>query len=101
MRCRGCSASVHRGACDARRVRQPRAKAAEELRHMKEDEEKRKAVMEEFHKPLERTPEQLMRVVMPLVSHAAKRGQREVQLYRFPNAMCSDRGPRINNSEPD
>jgi hypothetical protein len=35
------------------------AKAAEELRHMKEQEEKQKAVMEEFHKPLERTAEQL------------------------------------------
>ena len=77
------------------------AKAAEEVRHMKEHEEKQKAVMEELHKPLERTPEQLMQVVMPLVSHAAERGQSEVQLYRFPNAMCSDRGRRINNSEPD
>ena len=36
------------------------AKAAEELRHMKEQEEKQKAVMEELHKPLERTAEQLM-----------------------------------------
>jgi hypothetical protein len=77
------------------------AKAAEELRHMKEQEEKQKAVMEEFHKPLERTAEQLMQVVMPLVSHAAERGQSEVQVYRSPNAMCSDRGRRINNSEPD
>ena len=77
------------------------AKAAEELRRMKEQEEKQKAVMEELHKPLERTAEQLMQVVMPLVSHAAERGQSEVQVYRFPNAMCSDRGRRINNSEPD
>ena len=77
------------------------AKAAEELRHMKEQEEKQKAVMEELHKPLEGTPEQLMQAVMPLVSHAAERGQSEVQVYRFPNALCSDRGRRINNSEPD
>jgi hypothetical protein len=76
------------------------AKAAEELRHMKEQEEKQKAVMEEFHKPPERTAEQVMQVVMQLVSHAAERGQTEVQVYRFPNEMCSDRGRRINNSEP-
>ena len=37
---------------------------------------------------------------MRLVSHAADRGQGEAQIYRFPNAMCSDRGRRINNSEP-
>ncbi len=77
------------------------AKAAEEQRQMKEQEEKQKAVMEEFHKPPERTAEQLMQAVMQLVSHAAERGQSEVQVYRFPNAMCSDRGRRINNSEPD
>ena len=29
------------------------AKAAEELRHVKEQEEKQKAVMEEFHKPFD------------------------------------------------
>jgi len=76
------------------------AKAAEEMRHVKEQEEKQKAVMAEFHKPPERTPEQLLQVVMQLVNKAAERGQGEVQVYRFPNALCSDRGRRINNSEP-
>jgi hypothetical protein len=33
------------------------AKAAEEMRHMKEQEEKQKAVMEEFRKPPARTPD--------------------------------------------
>src|SRR5580700_8124878 len=77
------------------------AKAAEEMRHMKEQEEKRKAVMEEFHKPPERTPDQLMQMLMQLVDRAAERGQSEVQIYRFPNTMCSDGGRRINNSLPE
>ena len=75
------------------------AKAAEELRRMREQEEKQKAVMAEFHKPPERTPEQLLHFVQQLVSLAAEAGQTEVQVYRFPNEMCSDRGRRINNSE--
>ena len=75
------------------------AKAAEELRRMREQEEKQKAVMAEFHKPPERTPEQVLHFVMQLVDHAAEAGQTEVQVYRFPNEMCSDRGRRINNSE--
>jgi len=75
------------------------AKAAEELRRMREQEEKQKAVMAEFHKPPERTPEQLLHFVQQLVNHAAEAGQTEVQVYRFPNALCSDRGRRINNSE--
>jgi hypothetical protein len=74
------------------------AKAAEEMRHMKEQEEKQKAVMEEFRKPPARTPDQLMELVMQLVSRAAERGQSQVQIYRFPNSLCSDGGRRINNS---
>ena len=75
------------------------AKAAEELRHMREQEEKQKQVMEEFHNPPERTPEQVLQLVTQLVNHAAEAGQSEVQIYRFPNELCSDRGRRINNSE--
>src|SRR6201981_1258909 len=77
------------------------AKAAEELRHMKEQEEKQKAVMAEFYKPPERTAEQLLELIMQLVNRAAERGQSEVQVYRFPNSMCSDGGRRINNSLPE
>jgi hypothetical protein len=76
------------------------AKAAEELRHMKEQEEKQKAVMAEFYKPPDRTQDQLMTLIMQLVDRAAERGQGEVQVYRFPNNLCTDRGRRINNSEP-
>src|SRR6201987_2899438 len=75
------------------------AKAAEELRRMREHEEKQKAVMEEFHKPPERTPDQLMQVVMQLVNHAAEDGKTEVQVYRFPNELCTDLGRAINNFE--
>jgi hypothetical protein len=76
-------------------------KAAEELRHMKEQEEKQKAVMAEFHAPPARTPEQLMQLIMQLVNQAAERGQTEIQVYRFPNSLCTDGGRRINNSLPD
>jgi hypothetical protein len=77
------------------------AKAAEELRHSQEQEAKQKAVMAEFYKPPERTAEQLLVLVTQLVNRAAERGQSEIQVYRFPNALCSDRGRRINNSEPE
>ncbi|HEX3520570.1 MAG TPA: hypothetical protein VHT52_00585 [Stellaceae bacterium] len=85
-----------------RRMAQREAEeAAEELRRMKEQEEKQKAVMAEFHAPPDRTPEQLMQLVMQLITRAAERGETEVQVYRFPNELCTDRGRRINNSEPD
>jgi hypothetical protein len=77
------------------------ARAAEEVRRMQAQQEQQKAVMAEFHRPPERTPEQLMQLVMQLVNQAAERGQTEVQVYRFPNELCSDRGRRINNGEAD
>ena len=77
------------------------AKAAEELRRMREQEEREKAVMAEFQKPPARTPEQLMQLLMTLVTRAAEEGQTEVQIYRFPNGLCTDRGRAINNIEGD
>jgi hypothetical protein len=54
-----------------------------------------------LHKPFDRSAEQQMQVMMQLVSHTAERGQGEVQVYRFPNALCGDRGRRIKNSESE
>ena len=76
------------------------AKAADDLRHTKEQEEKQKSLVQELHKPFDKSADQLMRLVMQLVRHAAEHGQSEVQVYRFPNSMCSDRGRINNNSEP-
>jgi hypothetical protein len=39
--------------------------------------------------------------VSRVVTGAAERGEREVLLFRFPSAYCTDRGRTINNSEPD
>jgi hypothetical protein len=76
-------------------------KATEKLHELKDQEEKQKAIIAEFHKPSERTPEQLLAMVEKLVREAADRGQSEVQVYRFPNALCSDGGRRINNSDAE
>jgi hypothetical protein len=96
------SAGVFSAADIKRRMAEREAqRAAEEMRRLQAQEEQQKAVMAEFQKPPDRTPEQLLAMIMQLVSHAAERGQTEVQVYRFPNAMCTDRGRRINNSEPD
>ena len=76
------------------------AKAAEEMRRIKEQQEKQKTVMEEFHKPPDRTPEHVMQLVMQLVDRAAERGQSEVQVYRFPNSLCTDRGRRSTIRSP-
>lgn len=76
-------------------------KAAEEIQHMREQDEKKKALLEEFHKPPARTPDQVRELVMSLVNRAAERGAKEVEVYRFPSELCTDRGRAINNFEAD
>ena len=71
-----------------------RPKAANDLRHKKGMEEKQKSLIDELHKPFDRSADQLMQLVMQLIHHAAEHGQRELQVYRLPNAMCNDRGRR-------
>lgn len=70
------------------------ARAAEELRRREAQELPQKVVMAEFQQPPARTVEQLLPLVMQLISQAADRGQTEVQICRFPNTMCADRGRR-------
>jgi len=77
------------------------AKAAEAMHHLEEQEAKRKAVIEEFQKPPARTREQVMALVMQMVTRAAEQGQSEVQIYQFPSGLCTDRGRAINNFEAD
>ena len=77
------------------------AKAAEEMRHMKEQEDKQKTVMGRTSETVSQDARHLMEALMQFVNRAAERGQSEVQTYRFPNSLCTDRGRRINNSEPE
>jgi hypothetical protein len=35
-----------------------------------------------------------------VIKRAVKNGVHEVQIYRFPNVLCTDRGRAINQSEP-
>src|SRR5437667_12569267 len=72
------------------------ASAAEELRHMREQEEKQKAVMEEFHKPPARSPEQLMQLIMRLVAQAVESRQMQSQIFPLPNRLGTHDGSRVN-----
>jgi hypothetical protein len=75
------------------------AKAAEAMRKLKEEERKKKDLLDSFHAPSHLSPDQLMAKAMGLFRDAAERGQTEVLAYRFPNSLCTDRGRAINNGE--
>jgi len=79
------------------------AKATKSLDGMDRAEKARKDLIKRMSEPLELTPEQLRDILVPLKAKlraAAERGQTELMVMRFPNAICSDNGRAINNADP-
>jgi hypothetical protein len=76
------------------------AKAAEEARHRATEEAEKKAFLDQMEKPSGVSDEEAIRRGMNMVKHAMKAGLTEVQIHRFPNALCTDHGRAINQMEP-
>jgi len=79
------------------------AKASKSLDGMDRAEKARQDLIKRMSEPLELTPEQLRDILLPLKAKlraAAERGQTELMVMRFPNALCNDHGRAINNSDP-
>lgn len=75
-------------------------KASEEMRRMKRTEDEKKALIEKLTKPSGLSDEEVMKKAALIIERAAKNGLTEVQVYRFPNSLCTDRGRAINQQEP-
>ncbi|MCB8820603.1 hypothetical protein [Microvirga rosea] len=79
------------------------AKASKSLEGMDRAEKARESLIRRMSEPLELTPEQLRDILVPLKAKlraAAERGQTELMVMRFPNAICTDHGRAINNADP-
>jgi len=79
------------------------AEAAEatkrETAQAKASEEKR-ALIEQLSKPSGLSDEEAIRRAIVVIDRAVSNGLTEVQVYRFPNELCTDRGRAINQAEP-
>jgi hypothetical protein len=51
-------------------------------------------------KPSGLSDDEVMKKAAAIIERAAKNGLTEVQVYRFPNSLCTDRGRAINQQEP-
>jgi hypothetical protein len=60
---------------------------------------KKKALSDKLTKPSGVSDEEALRRVAAIIERAVSNGLTEVQVYRFPNAMCTDRGRAINQQE--
>ena len=72
------------------------AKAARQ--HQKAEAEKRK-LLEQFEKPSGVSDEQRIKRAVVIIERAVRNGKTEVQIIRFPNDICTDRGRAINQGE--
>ena len=63
------------------------------------DAEKR-ALIEKLSKPSGLSEEEKVKLASTIIQRAVRNGLTEVQVYRFPNLLCTDRGRAINQLEP-
>jgi hypothetical protein len=75
-------------------------KASKEMRRRAREEDEKKALIERLTKPSGLSDEEVMKKAAAIIERAAKNGLTEVQVYRFPNSLCTDRGRAINQQEP-
>ena len=85
----------------ALRVAEAEAEKAEERkRAAAATEAEKKALIESFQKVPSLSVEEKIDRAAAIIERAVKSGQIEVEVLRFPNELCTDRGRAINQAEP-
>ena len=74
-------------------------KAADAMKQQSQAEAEKKALIDRLTQPSGLSDEEVMKKAATLIQRAAGNGRTEVQVYRFPNALCTDRGRAINQQE--
>ena len=64
-----------------------------------EAEAEKKALVDHMRKPSGVSDEEAIRRAVRVIERAASNGLTEVQVYRFPNQLCTDKGRAINQQE--
>lgn len=74
-------------------------KAEEQMRAMAAAEAEKRALIEELTKPSGLSEDEKVKRASTVIQRAVRNGLHEVQVYRFPNILCTDRGRAINQME--
>ena len=74
-------------------------KAAEEHRRQKMMDDEKKSLIDKLSRPSGVSDDEALSRVAAIVERAVKNGLTEIQVYRFPNSLCTDRGRAINQQE--
>jgi len=65
-----------------------------------EAEAEKRALIEQLAKPSGISDEEGIKRAIVIINRATSNGLTEVQVHRFPNQLCTDRGRAINQQEP-
>jgi len=72
-------------------------KASEALQQKEKAEAEKKALLDRLSKPTGITDDEALARAAAIIERAANNGLTEVEVLRFPNALCTDHGRAINN----
>jgi hypothetical protein len=72
-------------------------KASEAMRQKERGNAEKKALLDRLSKPSGISDEEALERAAAIVNRAIKNGLTEVEVLRFPNALCTDHGRAINN----
>jgi hypothetical protein len=75
-------------------------KASQAARKHAAAEAEKKALLDKLTTPSGVSDEEALKRVAIIVERAVANGLTEVQVYRFPNSLCTDHGRAINQQEP-
>ena len=74
-------------------------KADEYARRAAAAEAEKRALIEQFNRPSGKSEEEKIMLASTVIQRAVRNGLTEVQVYRFPNTLCTDKGRAINQME--
>ena len=72
-------------------------KASEALRHKEKADAEKKALIDKLSEPSGISEQEAVRRATEIIQRAIKNRLTEVEVFRFPNALCTDHGRAINN----
>lgn len=72
-------------------------KASEAMRQKAKADAEKKALIDRLSRPSGVSDEEALKRTAAIIQRAIKNGRTEVEVIRFPNVLCTDRGRAINN----
>jgi len=78
---------------------QEAVKAEEHAKRLAAAEAEKRAMIERLSQSSGLSEEEKVKLASTVIQRAVRNGLTEVQVYRFPNSLCTDRGRAINQME--